>query len=186
MAGGSAVTARNFAVMTGTHALVSSTLKKYRNGVEDLKGNMFASFTSGAAFSLVSTLGNPAAAAANPVGPAITTGIGFAVFQGGFYALGKRFAPDKAKESDDAAAFYRTDQMLDTLNLTKYKRNFRKGLLADTTLPLLTDSALHEVNVPAGPRLLILDHVGTYREAYKHDLKVRAKRSSGGAKPLES
>ena len=40
--------------------------------------------------------------------------------------------------------------------------------------------------VPAGPRLLILDHVGTYREAYKHDLKVRAKRSSGGAKPLES
>ena len=37
MMGGPTLQARNFAVMTGVHALISSTLKKVR-GVEDVKG----------------------------------------------------------------------------------------------------------------------------------------------------
>ena len=35
------------------------------------------------------------------------------------------------------------------------------------------NSALHEVSVPAGPRLLILDHVSTYKNYYKQDLAKR-------------
>merc|ERR1711981_257280 len=72
------------------------------------------------------------------------------------------------------AAYFRTDQMLDTLGLVQYRKNFRRGLLSDSTLPLLTDSALHDARVPAGPRLLILDHVNTYKNYYKQDLAKRA------------
>lgn len=46
-----------------------------------------------------------------------------------------------------------------SLGLQNYEKNFKKGLLTDTTLPLLTDSALRDVNIPPGPRLLILDHI---------------------------
>ncbi|KAG5233611.1 mitochondrial import inner membrane translocase Tim17/Tim22/Tim23 family protein [Salix suchowensis] len=39
-----------------------------------------------------------------------------------------------------------------------YEKNFKKGLLTDNLLlPLLTDSALRDVRIPPGPRLLILD-----------------------------
>mmetsp|Transcript_3109 Transcript_3109/g.9222 ORF Transcript_3109/g.9222 Transcript_3109/m.9222 type:complete len:265 (+) Transcript_3109:82-876(+) len=170
MMGGPLTQARNFAVMTGTHALIGTTIKKLRNGVEDVKGNMAASFGSGACFSLVSGVGGP-----NPIPNAISTGVVFALFQGAFYQIGKQFS--KGKKGDGAAvdaAYFRTDQMLDTLGLVKYKKNFRRGMLSDTTLPLLTDSALHEVHVPAGPRLLILDHARTYKNYYKQDLAKRA------------
>ncbi|MCL7047369.1 hypothetical protein MKW94_014628, partial [Papaver nudicaule] len=50
--------------------------------------------------------------------------------------------------------------MLSKLGLQNYEKNFKKGLLTDITLPLLTDSALKDVGVPPGPRLLILDHIG--------------------------
>lgn len=33
---------------------------------------------------------------------------------------------------------------------------------------------MHEVHVPAGPRLLILDHVSQYKGYYKQDLAKRA------------
>jgi len=136
MMGGPATQARNFAVMTGTHALISTTIKKLRNGVEDVKGNMAASFGSGAAFSLVSGVGGP-----NPIPNALSTGVVFALFQGAFYQLGKQFSKNKGggKGGEVDAAYFRTDQMLDTLGLIKYKKNFRKGMLSDTTLPLLTD-----------------------------------------------
>ncbi|GBG88531.1 hypothetical protein CBR_g48001 [Chara braunii] len=49
--------------------------------------------------------------------------------------------------------------MLAHLGLQKYEKNFRKGLLTDATLPLLNDSALRDVRIPPGPRLLILDQV---------------------------
>ena len=89
--------------------------------------------------------------------------------------------------------------MLTRLGLQNYEKNFRKGLLTDTTLPLLTDrwvanpalmslchlnnfvrfhffpritvkvsflvwlsSALRDVKIPPGPRLLILDHINRY------------------------
>ncbi|KAL0677856.1 hypothetical protein Bca4012_005837 [Brassica carinata] len=40
--------------------------------------------------------------------------------------------------------------------LEKYGKNFKKSLLTDHMLPLLTDSALRDVSIPPGPRLLIL------------------------------
>jgi hypothetical protein len=43
---------------------------------------MAAAFGSGALFSIVSGMGTP-----NPVANAITTGVGFAVFQGGFFMV---------------------------------------------------------------------------------------------------
>ena len=79
--------------------------------------------------------------------------------------------------------------MLHQLGLEKYEKNFKKGLLNDQTLPLLTDryivlliesygtlrignicslridtllchfSALRDVKIPPGPRLLILDQI---------------------------
>ena len=136
MMGGPMTQARNFAVMTGSHALLSTTIKKLRNGVEDVKGNMAASFGSGACFSLVGGVGGP-----NPIPNAISTGVVFALFQGAFYQIGKQFSKGKDKGGKAAtdAAYFRTDQMLDTLGLVKYKKNFRKGMLSDTTLPLLTD-----------------------------------------------
>lgn len=38
MMGGPMTQARNFAVMTGVHALIGTSIKKLRNGVEDVKG----------------------------------------------------------------------------------------------------------------------------------------------------
>lgn len=43
---------------------------------------MVAAFGSGALFSIVSGMGTP-----NPVANAITTGVAFAVFQGGFFMV---------------------------------------------------------------------------------------------------
>jgi hypothetical protein len=39
----------------------------------------------------------------------------------------------------------------------------RKGQLNDTTIGLWDGPALQEVKIPPGPRLLILDHIETYR-----------------------
>ncbi|KAI3921504.1 hypothetical protein MKW98_013438 [Papaver atlanticum] len=55
--------------------------------------------------------------------------------------------------------YTRTRCMLSTFGLENYEKNFKKGLLTDITLPLLTDSVLKDVGVPPGPRLLILDHI---------------------------
>jgi hypothetical protein len=44
--------------------------------------SMAAAFGSGALFSIVSGMGTP-----NPVANAITTGVAFAVFQGGFFMV---------------------------------------------------------------------------------------------------
>ncbi|KAF6160469.1 hypothetical protein GIB67_019238 [Kingdonia uniflora] len=45
------------------------------------------------------------------------------------------------------------------LGLQCYEKNFKKGLLTDITLPLLIDSALRDVKIPPGPRLLILNQI---------------------------
>ncbi|WZZ81161.1 hypothetical protein YC2023_101733 [Brassica napus] len=78
---------------------------------------------------------------------AITTAAGF--------ALGERFS----KPSPEDPFYTRSRTMLLKLGLQKYEKNFKKGLLTDPTLPLLTDSALRDVSIPPGPRLLILDHI---------------------------
>jgi len=149
-AGGPMIQARNFAVMTGVQAGLTCAMKRARGGVEDIQTSMVAAFGSGAVFSAVSGVGGP-----NVLGNALMTGFFFSVVQGGLYKVGKQFGN---KPSDDR--FYsRGKTMLQNLELQKYEKNFRKGLLTDSTLHLLNESALRDVNIPPGPRLLILEHV---------------------------
>uniref|UniRef100_A0ACD5Z403 Uncharacterized protein n=2 Tax=Avena sativa TaxID=4498 RepID=A0ACD5Z403_AVESA len=151
LAGGPLVQARNFAVMTGANAGISCVMRRIR-GAEDIQGSMAAAFGSGALFSLVSGMGTP-----NPVASAITSGVAFAVFQGGFFMIGQKFSKRQGVSED--TYYSRTRSMLQKLGLEKYEKNFKKGLLTDHTLPLLTDSALRDVKIPPGPRLLILDQI---------------------------
>ncbi|KAL5215463.1 hypothetical protein ABZP36_006864 [Zizania latifolia] len=149
LAGGPLVQARNFAVMTGANAGISCVMRRIR-GVEDVQGSMAAAFGSGALFSIVSGMGTP-----NPVANAITTGVAFAVFQGGFFMIGQKFSQPPSED----IYYSRGRNMLKKLGLQNYEKNFKKGLLTDQTLPLLNDSALRDVKIPPGPRLLILDHI---------------------------
>lgn len=49
--------------------------------------------------------------------------------------LGKKFSQPPTED-----IFYsKTRSMLNNLGLQNYEKNFKKGLLTDTTLPLLTD-----------------------------------------------
>ncbi|KAM4068530.1 chloroplastic import inner membrane translocase subunit HP30-2-like [Castanea sativa] len=149
LAGGPLVQARNFAVMTGVNAGISCVMKRLR-GKEDVQSSMVAAFGSGATFSLVSGMGGP-----NLAANAVTSGLFFALVQGGLFQLGKKFSQPPTED-----IFYsKTRSMLNNLGLQNYEKNFKKGLLTDTTLPLLTDSALRDVKIPPGPRLLILDHI---------------------------
>ncbi|XP_059434134.1 chloroplastic import inner membrane translocase subunit HP30-2 [Corylus avellana] len=149
LSGGPFVQARNFAVMTGVNAGISCVMKRLR-GKEDVQSSMVAAFGSGAMFSLVSGMGGP-----NLAGNAVTSGLFFALVQGGLFKLGQKFSTPPAED-----VFYnKTKSMLHNLGLQNYEKNFRRGLLTDSTLPLLTDSALRDVKIPPGPRLLILDHI---------------------------
>ncbi|KAF3783328.1 hypothetical protein EJ110_NYTH32482 [Nymphaea thermarum] len=115
---------------------------------------MVAAFGSGAMFSLVSGMGGP-----NQAANVITSGLFFALVQGGLFKLGEKFSQPPAEDVRYAA----TRSMLMSLGLENYEKNFKKGLLTDRTLPLLTDSALRDVKIPPGPRLLILDHIQRYQ-----------------------
>ncbi|KAK9291529.1 hypothetical protein L1049_019477 [Liquidambar formosana] len=149
LAGGPLVQARNFAVMTGVNAGISCVMKRIR-GKEDVQSSMVAAFGSGAMFSLVSGMGGP-----NQAANVITSGLFFALVQGGLFKLGEKFSKPPAED-----VFYaRTRCMLTSLGLQHYEKNFKRGLLTDSTLPLLTDSALRDVKIPPGPRLLILDQI---------------------------
>ncbi|ESQ45582.1 hypothetical protein EUTSA_v10010930mg [Eutrema salsugineum] len=158
LVGGPWVQARNFAAITGVNAGIACVMKRIR-GKEDLESAVVAALGSGFAYSLVSQglQGQPL--------NAITTAAGFAVFQGIFFKLGERFS----KPSPEDPFYTRSRTMLLKLGLQKYEKNFRKGLLTDPTLPLLTDSALRDVSIPPGPRLLILDHI-------QRDPEIKGKR----------
>ncbi|KAK3265291.1 hypothetical protein CYMTET_26012 [Cymbomonas tetramitiformis] len=170
MQGGPWVLGRNFAVMTGVNAGLAVAIKHYRGGVEDYKGSMGASFGAGMCFTLVSNLGAKAAPAilgapAPATGvallaDAVRTGFFFALIQGAFYKIGDHFSNNN-KEVD--TQYIATTEMLAALDLSKYEKNFKKGQLTDRTLPLLTESALAEVRIPPGPRLLILNQVSVMR-----------------------
>ncbi|KAL3524505.1 hypothetical protein ACH5RR_017339 [Cinchona calisaya] len=159
--GGPLIQARNFAVMTGVNAGISCVMKRLR-GKEDVESSMVAAFGSGAMFSLVSGMGGP-----NQAASAITSGVFFALVQGGIFKLGQKFSAPPAGD----VYYVRTRSMLSNLGLQKYEKNFRRGLLTDSTLPLLTDSALRDVSIPPGPRLLILDHI-------QRDTELREKQGS--------
>ncbi|KFK27737.1 hypothetical protein AALP_AA8G422900 [Arabis alpina] len=162
LVGGPLVQARNFAAITGVNAGIACIMKRIR-GKDDLESAVVAALGSGVAYSLVSAglQGQP--------GNAITTAAGFALFQGVFFKLGERFS----KPSVEDPYYSRARSMLLKLGLEKYEKNFKKGLLADPTLPLLTDSALRDVSIPPGPRLLILDHI-------QRDPELKGKRGSRG------
>ncbi|XP_022922411.1 uncharacterized protein LOC111430417 [Cucurbita moschata] len=149
LAGGPLVQARNFAVMTGVNAGISSVMKRLR-GKEDVQSSMVAAFGSGALFSLVSGMGGP-----NQAANALTSGFFFALVQGGIFKVGERFSQPPVED----VHYAKTRSMLNNLGLQGYEKNFKNGLLSDSTLPLLTDSALRDVKIPPGPRLLILDHI---------------------------
>ncbi|KAG4172755.1 hypothetical protein ERO13_A11G017100v2 [Gossypium hirsutum] len=149
LSGGPLVQARNFAAMTGVNAGISCVMKRLR-GKEDVQSSMAAAFGSGAMFSLVSGMGGP-----NQAANAVTSGLFFALVQGGLFQLGQKFSQPPVEDVN----YYRTRSMLNSLGLQNYEKNFKKGLLTDSTLPLLTDSALRDVKIPPGPRLLILDHI---------------------------
>ncbi|XP_020229059.1 chloroplastic import inner membrane translocase subunit HP30-2 [Cajanus cajan] len=149
LAGGPFVQARNFAVMTGVNAGISCVLKRIR-GKEDVQSSMAAAFGSGAMFSLVSGMGGP-----NQAANAVTSGLFFALVQGGLFQIGQKFSQPPTEDIHYA----KTRNMLHNLGLQSYEKNFKKGLLTDNTLPLLNDSALRDVRIPPGPRLLILDHI---------------------------
>ncbi|GAB4858647.1 hypothetical protein Ancab_010120 [Ancistrocladus abbreviatus] len=156
LSGGPLVQARNFAVMTGVNAGISCVMKRIR-GKEDVQSSMVAAFGSGAMFSLVSGMGGP-----NQAANVITSGLFFALVQGGLFQLGQKFSQPPAQD----VLYSKTRSMLTSLGLQNYEKNFKRGLLTDSTLPLLTDSALRDVKIPPGPRLLILDHI-------QRDLELR-------------
>ncbi|KAI4340964.1 hypothetical protein MLD38_025749 [Melastoma candidum] len=129
LSGGPLVQARNFAVMTGVNAGISCVMKRLR-GKEDVESSMVAAFGSGAMFSLVSGFGGP-----NQVANAVSSGLFFALVQGGIFKLGQKFSQPPAEDT----YYSRTRSMLSSLGLQNYEKNFKKGLLTDSTLPLLTD-----------------------------------------------
>ncbi|KAF8042991.1 hypothetical protein BT93_A1353 [Corymbia citriodora subsp. variegata] len=149
LSGGPLVQARNFAVMTGVNAGISCVMKRLR-GKEDVQSSMVAAFGSGAMFSLVSGMGGP-----NQAVNAVSSGLFFALVQGGLFKFGEKFS----QPPEEDVHYVRTRNMLTRLGLQTYEKNFKKGLLTDNILPLLNDSALRDVKIPPGPRLLILDHI---------------------------
>lgn len=149
LTGGPFVQARNFAVMTGVNTCISCAMKRTRGGVEDVQTSMVAAFGSGAMFTLVSGVGGQ-----NVASNAVMTGVFFAIIQGGMFKLGKLAQPPP-----DDMYYANAKSMLRCLGLERYEKNFKKGLLTDSTLSLLNDSALRDAKVPPGPRLLILDFV---------------------------
>uniref|UniRef100_A0A2P2KDL6 Uncharacterized protein MANES_05G197500 n=1 Tax=Rhizophora mucronata TaxID=61149 RepID=A0A2P2KDL6_RHIMU len=153
LAGGPLVQARNFAVITGVNAGISCVMKRLR-GKEDIQSSMVAAFGSGAIYSLVSGMGGQ-----NNIPAALGSGFFFSLVQGGLFKVGEKFSP--ANQPEDIY-YARTRSMLRTLGFERYEKKFRTGMLTDSTLPLLTNSALREVGIPPGPRLLILDHIQRY------------------------
>lgn len=158
--GGPLVQARNFAVMTGTNAGVNAFMRRYRK-VDDIQNSLVAAFTSGACFSLVSGMGNkpaiPGTTAPNPIMGAFSAGVVFALFQGAFYKLGESWSGPKVEDTE----YVRVKAMLAHLGYTKFEKNLKRCQLNDQTLLLWDAAALQEAKIPAGPRLVILNHIAT-------------------------
>lgn len=119
---------------------------------------MAAAFGSGAVFTLVSS--NGIGGGPNLAANALSSGLLFALMQGGLFKvrlsllhisfhvmslhityiycclqLGEKFS----KPPTEDVLYTKTRGMLTSLGLNNYEKNFKSGLLTDTTLPLLTD-----------------------------------------------
>ncbi|KAL5574182.1 hypothetical protein UlMin_023779 [Ulmus minor] len=150
LAGGPFVQTRNFAVMTGVNAGISCVMRRLR-GKEDVQSS----------YVFFGEWHGP-----NQAANAVTSGLFFALVQGGLCQLGQQFSQPPTED----IYYSKTRSMLSNLGLQNYEKNFKKGLLSDSTLRLLTDSGLRDVKIPPGPRLLIIDHI-------QRDPKLKGRRS---------
>ncbi|CAH8387531.1 unnamed protein product [Eruca vesicaria subsp. sativa] len=140
------------AAQLGIYSIVSGI-----RGKDDLTSNVVSASGSGAVLSFMKQglKGQPS--------NALSHAAIFAVISGTAYKVSER---KKTRNAQDA--FYTEARaMLSKLGLEEYEKNFKKGHFTDCTLPLLTDSVLQEVNIPPGPRLLILDHIKRYNKMVK-------------------
>ncbi|KAF6168080.1 hypothetical protein GIB67_011465 [Kingdonia uniflora] len=144
----------DIAIMTGLNEGFACVLKRM-TGKNDIHNSMVAGFGAGALSSIIKNMGcSPNLQAAYMV----QTGVIFAIFQGALFTSAQHKTA-KSTHSKEETLYTKTKSMLTTLGYQNYERNFRKGLLSDITLPLLTDMALRDVNIPPGARLVILDHI---------------------------
>lgn len=168
MSGPAPVVARNFAVLSGMNYGVSHYLKRQNEGKEDWVSTGGGGFAGGFSFSLVAAINGPKVTpqglpvtAGTLVMDALRTGLLFGGFQVGIMQVGKWFSGDPQEDEE----YYSVRGMLHALNLEKFEKNFKKGQLNDSTLPLLNERVLKEVNIPPGPRLLITDYISRSRQA---------------------
>ena len=181
------VLALNLAVFSAVQSGLTLAVKKYRGveGNDDIPSNMAGMFGAGMSLSLCTNLvGNAPAApgqtkSTTPAGyatDAVRTGALFAALNGAFMKVGQMFTGKKATTD---VYYYHTNGMLAALGLEKYEKNFKRGLLTDDTLALLSDSALKEIKIPPGPRLKILNYV----EASKKHMAAYAQQPPAYAQP---
>ncbi|CAD7704004.1 unnamed protein product [Ostreobium quekettii] len=140
---------RSLAALCGASGGLSIALKKWRKK-DDIWNQMGSAAGGGAAFTIAS--GNTG------VGAIVNTSLMLGLFTGAFYKFGEMFKSD-LQESD----FERGRYMLTTLGLSKYSKNLKRGRLTDNTIMLWNDTALQEVRIPPGPRLLILHHLSQFK-----------------------
>ncbi|XP_071728631.1 chloroplastic import inner membrane translocase subunit HP30-2-like [Rutidosis leptorrhynchoides] len=158
LASGPLIQARDLAVIAGVNAGISCVMKRLRGKEKiDIQTSMVAGFGSGAMYTLVSDMGGP-----NLAANVLSSGVIFALLHGGLFKVGEKLSKPPVED-----VYSETKLMLSTLGLTNYEKNFKKGLLTDRTLPLLTDRALRDVKIPPGPRLVILDHVQRNKDVKK-------------------
>eukprot|EP00210_Caulerpa_lentillifera_P002497 g2394.t1 len=151
-AGGPIGQAKSLAALCGVSSGLSVVLKKMRDGKDDVWTQMIASAGGGAAFTVASgTYSVPAI-----VNSALVLGL----VTGGFYKVTEKFKPQY-----DEKEFEKSEFLLKSLGFSQYSKNLKKGLLTDDTIMLWNDSALNEVKIPPGPRLLILHHINELRHA---------------------
>ncbi|KAI3847217.1 hypothetical protein MKX03_011272 [Papaver bracteatum] len=120
------VEARTFAAMRSTYASVTFIMKRIR-GEEDVQTRMAADFVSGAMCRLVTRMGDPYVAVDAVVVGTICALVGGTVFQ------------VKKPLTHEWRSIREQDASLSNLGLQNYEKNFKKGLLTDITMPLLTE-----------------------------------------------
>ncbi|KAL6499073.1 hypothetical protein OROHE_026374 [Orobanche hederae] len=189
LSGGPLVQIRNYAVLDGVDACVTHVMSRVR-GKEDVQTRMTAAFSSGAMFTLVSGMGVQNAVAVG-LSFALIQGGTFQLCskssqqpqsgqklsqqpQSGQKLSQQPQSGQKLSQQPQSGQklsrqpqaedlnYVKTRFMLRDLGLENYEKNFKRGLLFDSTLPLLNDSALKDLKIPLGPRLLILDYIERY------------------------
>ncbi|KAL6516003.1 hypothetical protein OROGR_019308 [Orobanche gracilis] len=142
---GCRVQACNYAILTGANTGISYIMKKL--GIEDdFEISFAAGLGSGVLFSLAINSGRPIS-----LPNAVTSGTIFGLVQGG---ISKMISKSRYEELN----YVKTKAMLRNLGLLEYEKIFKKTFITDATLPLLDQSTLTEMKIPAGAKLMILDY----------------------------